>query len=135
MSIESVKYADSIILDTFKNGLTIPDTKNNSVVESRLRIFGYWEGRAYYLNERGIEYAMKGCSKGIIEKQVKDDFINDLNIEATKKAMNDADRAFIQSEKSLSESKIGNKLAKWALGISIASVIFQMLEHILRGLL
>ena len=66
MGLESVKYADNIILETFEKGLTIPDLKDNPVVESRLKMFGYWEGRTYYLNDRGMEYAMRGCSKGIL---------------------------------------------------------------------
>lgn len=46
----------------------------NPVVESRLNMFGYWKGRTYYLNKMGMEYAMRGCSSGIIEKQAKDEF-------------------------------------------------------------
>ena len=59
MSLESVKYADGIIMETLEKGIAIPDTKDNPVVESRLKMFGYWEGRTYYLNDRGMEYAMR----------------------------------------------------------------------------
>lgn len=123
MSIEAVQYADRIILETLEKGLAHPDTKDNPIVESRLNLFGYWEGRTFYLNERGMDYAMNGCSRGIIERQAKDSYINDLSIEATKKAMNDADRAYIQAERSISVSKHSNHIAWAALFVSILGIV------------
>lgn len=133
-----LQIVDHVVMEAYSEGFAIPKNEvwNIYAVKHRLMIYGKVEvdGR-YYLNEFGLMYVLNGCSEGLKRKQIKDEYIDDLNIEATKKAMNDADRAFIQSEKSLLESKVSNKLAKWALGVSIAAVVFQMLEHILRGLL
>ena len=129
MSKESLDLADSIIMDAFKNGLSIISTEDNKVVKHRLNLFGEWIDGAYYLNDRGFDYAASGCRAGIKEKQVKDEYVIDLGIEATKKAMNDADRAFIQSEKSLFQSKVSNIIALFALIVSVLAIVLQVFEE------
>ena len=129
MSKESLDLADSIIMDAYKNGLSIISTGDNKVVKHRLNLFGEWIDGAYYLNDRGFDYAASGCRAGIKEKQVKDEYVIDLGIEATKKAMNDADRAFIQSEKSLFQSKVSNIIALFALIVSVLAIVLQVFEE------
>ena len=139
MSKESIDLADSIIMDAYKNGLSIISTEDNKVVKHRLNLFGEWIDGAYYLNDRGFDYASSGCRAGIKAKQVKDEYVIDLGIEATKKAMNDADRAFLQSEKAiaqadkaLSHSNTNNHISLWALGIAILALVCQALQPILE---
>lgn len=81
MSKESLDIADSIIMDAFSEGMSIKSTQNNKVVENRLRIFGEWIDGAYYLNGKGIEYAMSGCSIGINQRLKRQNEIELLDIE------------------------------------------------------
>lgn len=131
MGKEALEKADRIIMDAYINGISIISTGDNIVVKQRLRLFGEWIDNAYYLNERGFDYASNGCLKGIKEKKAKDDYIYDLNIKSTQKAMDDADRAFIQSEKSLNESKKSNCISKWALFASLLSGVVSILLSVL----
>lgn len=81
MSKESLDIADSIIMDAFSEGMSIKSTQNNKVVENRLRIFGEWIDGVYYLNSKGIEYAMSGCSIGINQRLKRQKEIELLDIE------------------------------------------------------
>lgn len=81
MSKESLDIADSIIMDAFSEGMSIKSTQNNKVVENRLRIFGEWIDGVYYLNSKGIEYAMSGCSIGINKRLKRQNEIELLDIE------------------------------------------------------
>lgn len=81
MSKESLDIADSIIMDAFSEGMSIKSTQNNKVVENRLRIFGEWIDGAYYLNSKGIEYAMSGCSIGVNQRLERQKEIELLDIE------------------------------------------------------
>lgn len=81
MSKESLDIADSIIMDAFSEGMSIKSTQNNKVVENRLRIFGEWIDGVYYLNSKGVEYAMSGCSIGINQRLKRQKEIELLDIE------------------------------------------------------
>jgi hypothetical protein len=81
MSKESLDIADSIIMDAFSEGMSIKSTQNNKVVENRLRIFGEWIDGVYYLNSKGIEYAMSGCSIGVNQRLERQKEIELLDIE------------------------------------------------------
>ena len=80
MSKESLDLADSIIMDAYKNGLSIISTGDNKVVKHRLNLFGEWIEGAYYLNERGFEYALSGCRKGLTEHIERTKEIENLSI-------------------------------------------------------
>lgn len=134
MGKDALEKADRIIMDAYINGISIISTGDNIVVKQRLRLFGEWIDNAYYLNERGFDYASNGCLKGIKEKKAKDDYIYDLNIKSTQKAMNDADRAFIQSEKSLSESRKSNWISWFALIVSVLAILLQLFEQKIKEL-
>jgi hypothetical protein len=127
---------DEIVMEAFYEGVIAigKDVWEDYAIRYRLLLYGEIRDNYYSLNELGIRYVMDGCSEGIKRKQVKDEYINDLNIEATKKSMYDADRAFIQSEKSLAESKNSNNIAKWALGLSILSIFVQVFQEQIREL-
>lgn len=131
MKDDYLEIVDEVVMNAFEKGFSIPTQElwDMYAVKSRLELYGYKEEGRYYLNDLGVRYVMDGCSEGIKRKQVKDEYINDLNIEATKKSMYDADRAFIQSEKSLAESKSSNNIAKWALGLSILSIFVQVFQE------
>jgi hypothetical protein len=81
MSKESLDIADNIIMDAFSEGMSIKSTQNNKVVENRLRIFGEWIDGVYYLNSKGIEYAMSGCSIGVNQRLERQKEIELLDIE------------------------------------------------------
>jgi hypothetical protein len=61
--------------------MSIKSTQNNKVVENRLRIFGEWIDGVYYLNSKGIEYAMSGCSIGVNQRLERQKEIELLDIE------------------------------------------------------
>lgn len=81
MSKESVEKADAIVMEALVNGYASPSLDDNMVIKSRLKLFGYWENGLYFLNERGMEYAMKGCSKGIAARIQQQDNLERLNID------------------------------------------------------
>ena len=122
---------DEVVVRAFNEGVIAigKDVWEDYAIRHRLLLYGEIKDNLYSLNELGIRYVMEGCSEGIKRKQAKDEYINDLNIEATKKSMYDADRAFIQSEKSLAESKSSNNIARWALGLSILSIFVQVFQE------
>ena len=139
MRQESLDAADRIIMDAYVNGLSIMIVDDNKVIMHRLSLFGEWIDGVYYLNERGFDYAANGCRAGIKEKQAKDKYVIDLSIESTIKAMNDADRAFIQSkkainqaDKALTHSSTGNCISLLALGVAIVALVCQALQPILE---
>lgn len=122
---------DEVVVRAFNEGVIAIGKAvwEDYAIRHRLLLYGEIKDNLYSLNELGIRYVMEGCSEGIKRKQAKDEYINDLNIEATKKSMYDADRAFIQSEKSLAESKSSNNIARWALGLSILSIFVQVFQE------
>lgn len=84
MGKDALEKADQIIMDAYINGISIIGTGDNIVVKQRLRLFGEWIGNAYYLNERGIDYASNGCLKGIKAKIKRQEEIELLDIETKK---------------------------------------------------
>lgn len=80
MSKESLEMADEIIMEAFKEGLSTKNGGNNLVIRHRLRLFGDWINGNYYLNERGFDYAMNGCRKGIEESKLNEKRIESLEI-------------------------------------------------------
>lgn len=80
MSKKALDIADEIIMDAFRNGMSIADIGDNLVVKHRLNLFGKWISGAYYLNERGFDYALSGCRKGLIEHIERLKTIDDLSI-------------------------------------------------------
>lgn len=78
---ESLDRADEIIMNAFKEGMSIMDVGDNLVVKHRLSLFGDWINGAYYLNERGFDYALNGCRKGLLENMERLKKIDNLTIE------------------------------------------------------
>ena len=84
MGKDALEKVDRIIMDAYINGISILSTGDNIVVKQRLRLFGEWIGNAYYLNERGFDYASNGCLKGIKAKIKRQEEIELLDIETKK---------------------------------------------------
>lgn len=107
MSEKALDRADEIIMDAFKNGMSIADVGNNLVVKHRLNLFGEWIGGAYYLNERGFDYALSGCRKGLIEHIERAKTIDDLTIKVQSFSAKRQNTAFWVSIISVIVSLIG----------------------------
>ena len=66
-----IDIVDDVIMASYKDGYCIPKKEIWDIYAVRYRLNTYGEvgseGR-YFLNERGMEYAISGCSKGIKER-------------------------------------------------------------------
>lgn len=116
-----LQIVDSVMIEAYREGFTIVGDEKMEVyaVRSRLLVYGYVEDGRYHLNELGVRYVMDGCSEGIEKKIAKDSYISDLNIEATKRAMENSDKAIQLSRKSLIVAVVSAVIAFFALVASV----------------
>ena len=112
---EYIEIVDNVVKKAYTEGFAIPkkDVWELYAVRYRLNILGYTdeEGR-YFLNERGMEYEMNGCSKGMKDKIERIKVIELLDIETKK---------FTKKKQ-----KWTFRLAVMSLAISIISILSQV---------
>ena len=82
-----IELVDNVVMVAYTEGFTIPKKEvwDMYAVKCRLNAYGYTdnEGR-YFLNEKGMEYALSGCNEGIKAKIKRQEEIELLDIETKK---------------------------------------------------
>lgn len=84
MKDDYLDIVDEVVMKAFRNGCCIPKKEVWDIYAVKYRLNTYGEvsndGR-YYLNERGMEYVLSGCSDGIRDKIKRQEEIERLDIQ------------------------------------------------------